>query len=220
MYTEEQLTCLFQRNCSALEIYLQLSDTFLNADDTTFDHSPPLNSGFFPDFESEIMDLAEMQMQPVPISPNSALRLELRSKCIFKDCNLKNVALEDCLIVNATITDSSLDRCVLYNSHINSSLVMESKLVKCLRSKCEVSPTPTFNSIPAEIRNLIFSNAIEWNGKTPNVVAAVRGDPVLYAEALGVLHRQSTFKLHAANRLSRSVMSPKAYQSVRKLEIG
>jgi hypothetical protein len=66
---------------------------------------------------------------------------------------------------------------------------------------------------------MIMSMAITWDGKTPALLAAVRGDPLLYREALSTLPKVATFQLHKANEINRKVMSKAAFRSIEKLEI-
>jgi hypothetical protein len=164
-----------------------------------------------------------------PAISNTMFHNKILQNSVFSYCVFKDVAIEHCMIVNSTLTDSVLKDCVLVSSdvldcylkdsRIKNSKVVESKFINSLRSKCEVRPTPSFHRIPPEVRITILSKAIKWDGKIPNVIAALRGDRVLYREAIGVLWETCTFTLHQANHLGRRAMSPAAFQSIRKLEI-
>jgi hypothetical protein len=174
--------------------------------------------------------LEGLDVQNVPVLSHSLFDGQpAHSNSIFKDCVLTDTELNCCLISKATITNTVLEGCILVNcdvldcvlkdSHLKSSKIVESEFINSLRSKCEVRPTPYFNRIPPEVRVMIMSNAIRWNGKTPALLAAVRGDPVLYREALSTLPKVATFQLHQANEVNRKVMSQLAFQSIEKLEI-
>ena len=164
-----------------------------------------------------------------PAISNTMFQNKILQNSVFSCCVFKDVAIEHCMIVNSILTDSVLKGCILVSSdvldcylkdsRIKNSKVVESKFVNSFRSKCEVRPAPSFHRIPPEVRLMILSKAIKWDGKIPNVVAALRGDRVLYREAIGVLRESCTFTLHHANHLSRRAMSPAAFRSIRKLEI-
>jgi hypothetical protein len=78
----------------------------------------------------------------------------------------------------------------------------------------------TFSFFPPELREQIFIRCLEWNGKTPALVVAARGDKQLYEEIIEIFYRtENTFVLHRANRWSFGNMSQRALLSVRKLKI-
>jgi hypothetical protein len=61
---------------------------------------------------------------------------------------------------------------------------------------------------------MIFSTVDE-----PALIAAVRGDQVLYGEAIGVLHNTCTFTLHKENELSSRYMSLAVLGSIKRLTV-
>lgn len=139
--------------------------------------------------------------------------------CVIMNTTLTNAQLEHCILVSCELQGCELMNSSIDNSSIKTSKIVDSKFTNCLRSKCDVTPTPPFNRIPPEIRVMIMSKVINWRGKIPVLIAALRGDPVLYREALGVLHRNYTFKLHLWNESTRKQMSRAAFQSIEKLEV-
>jgi hypothetical protein len=174
--------------------------------------------------------LQGLEVQNVPVHSNSLFgRKSPYSNFIFRDCVFTDAELNSCLIVSATITNTVLKGCILVNCDVldcvlkdcrlKSSKIVESEFISSLRSKCEVRPTPYLNRIPPEVRVMIMSMAITWDGKTPALLAAVRGDPLLYREALSTLPKVATFQLHKANEINRKVMSKAAFRSIEKLEI-
>jgi len=118
-----------------------------------------------------------------------------------KDASSLTVELRDCI----------LDDCKLANSSIyNSSF-------SCSRSKCTVSPLPYFNRIPPEIRDKTFSEAMEWNGKISVLIAALRGDPVLYHEALRILSKKGFFEFHSGNTQTRNMALPSSFKGMERV---
>lgn len=72
--------------------------------------------------------------------------------------------------------------------------------------------TGALRDYPPEIRELIFTAAIESSGETPALIVALRGDKELYYEALQILYRDCTFVVTAKNkdafmRLSKSAVA-------------
>jgi hypothetical protein len=132
----------------------------------------------------------------------------------LSNCRIMNSSLDHCLLLNC-----ELQGCRLTNSNIKDSKVVDSKFINSLRSKCDVTPTPPLNCIPPEIRFMIFSGMISWTGKAPASIAALRGDPVFYHKALGVLRRTCTFSLHIENHASRKTISQAAFKSIKKLKV-
>lgn len=83
--------------------------------------------------------------------------------------------------------------------------------------------TCTLLKLAPEVRIMIFELTVIWEGKTPNVIKALRGEAVLYEEVLAVLSRNCTFSLSYRNNWMEEKWSPymsvKAIQSVRKLDV-
>jgi hypothetical protein len=164
-----------------------------------------------------------------PIYSSSVLHGKALRDSIFVRCSLTDMRLINCFIMNTTLINSLLERCLLVNcelrgcslvaSSIKTSRIVNSTFTNSLRSKCHVTPTPPFNRIPLEIRAMVFSEVIEWKGKTPALIAALRGDPILYREALGVFRKTCTFTLHWDNEVTRKKMSQAAFQSIEKIRI-
>jgi hypothetical protein len=78
----------------------------------------------------------------------------------------------------------------------------------------------TFSFFPLELREKIFIRCLEWNGKTPALVVAARGDKQLYEEIIEIFYRtENMFVLHRGNHWWFGNMSQRALLSVRKLMI-
>jgi hypothetical protein len=78
---------------------------------------------------------------------------------------------------------------------------------------------PPLKRLPPETKEQIFGDVIEWHGKTPPVIAALRGDPTLYQEAFAALYKKGTFKIHLDNMESRASANPSTFKYIEKLEI-
>jgi hypothetical protein len=76
-----------------------------------------------------------------------------------------------------------------------------------------------FRKFPPEVREIIFDEAIEWDGKTPALIVALRGDPVLYFEALEVLSKSNVFIMSKKNEETRRSMPSSVYKNIQRLWI-
>jgi hypothetical protein len=76
-------------------------------------------------------------------------------------------------------------------------------------------------AFPPEIRDMIydFSNVLSWDGKTPALIVALRGDQGLYREVLELFYRSNTFTLHRANEWKTGDMSIAALKTIRALRV-
>ena len=109
-----------------------------------------------------------------------------------------------------------LERCILDDCKLANSSIYNSSF-SCSRSKCTVSPLPYFNRIPPEIRDKTFSEAMEWNGKISVLIAALRGDPVLYHEALRILSKKGGFEFHSGNTQTRNMALPSSFKGMERV---
>jgi hypothetical protein len=76
-------------------------------------------------------------------------------------------------------------------------------------------------AFPPEIRQMIFREAFPWNRKTPALLKALRGDKVLYNEALH-LFQLNSYNLSYKNGWSfgdSAAMKTKTIKTVRSLHI-
>jgi hypothetical protein len=58
--------------------------------------------------------------------------------------------------------------------------------------------------LPPELREKIFKPNLQfrvWSAKFPALIAALRGEPNLYSEALAILYKINQFKLNTCNEL-------------------
>jgi hypothetical protein len=79
-----------------------------------------------------------------------------------------------------------------------------------------------FRAFPPEIRQMIFRETLPWNGKTPALLKALRGDKVLYQEALHLFFQLNSYNLSCENGWSfgyGTAMKTKTIKTVRSLNV-
>jgi hypothetical protein len=162
---------------------------------------------------------------------SSKLNSVFRSESILDQYKLDHdVILVNCIVINSIINASTLNNCLaincriqdstIKNSQIEDSNVKDCRIIHTLVDRCTVSPAASnlLKQFPPEIREQIFGDAIEWHGKTPPLIAALRGDPTLYHEALAVLYKEHPFKIHKLNEESRWSAYLSTFRNIRSLE--
>lgn len=74
--------------------------------------------------------------------------------------------------------------------------------------------------LPPELREAIFEPLlVDWNGKTPNLIKALRLDRKLYTEALGLFYKHNIFTFHEGNGWSFGDMAKEAVLSLDRVRI-
>jgi hypothetical protein len=104
----------------------------------------------------------------------------------------------------------------------NSTLATEFPGLDTALAQFEITSSPKaclFRKFPPEIREIIFKEAIEWDGKMPNLIVALRGDPELYFEAHEVLCKSNVFIMSNRNEAGRKLMPSNVYKSIHRLRI-
>jgi hypothetical protein len=67
----------------------------------------------------------------------------------------------------------------------------------------ETKPSITLRRFPAEIRQAIFKLTVgDWEGKTPALIKALRGDREMYLEAMEVFYKINTYFSSSGNNWS------------------
>jgi hypothetical protein len=80
--------------------------------------------------------------------------------------------------------------------------------------------TSTLHRLPVELWEEIFKPlCADWNGKTPNLIKALRPDKKLYNEALRVFYKYNMFIFHRRNGWSFGDMTKEAVLSLEKVKI-
>ncbi len=112
-----------------------------------------------------------------------------------------------------------MHNCVLYDcTKLFYSKTYGAKILKCEFHNTDVMPTqPSFLKFPVEIRVMIFKLSLKFNGMTPPLLAALRGNEELYPEALAGFRKINAFKVSKINICKK--MSESAIQSIKKIEI-
>ncbi|KAH7418574.1 hypothetical protein BKA64DRAFT_203685 [Cadophora sp. MPI-SDFR-AT-0126] len=146
-------------------------------------------------------------------------------RCYMQDGTMIQCGVENSNIVgvegHCAVQESQFNVCDLQNAKCaNSELHQCSGLSQTAMSACQVTFSPlALRRFPPELRSLIFENIIEWTGKTPDLIKALRGDEELYCESLDVLCKVSTFGISCRNIQNVASMPAHAMENVRRLEI-
>ncbi|KAH7364111.1 hypothetical protein BKA65DRAFT_129843 [Rhexocercosporidium sp. MPI-PUGE-AT-0058] len=75
-------------------------------------------------------------------------------------------------------------------------------------------------TIPPELRLMILKPlCTTWDGQIPNAIKALRGDWLLYHEALEEFYRSNVYVFHKGNRWSFGDMTKEAVKSIRRARI-
>jgi hypothetical protein len=123
-------------------------------------------------------------------------------------------------VTNSTCETSSLQNCDIDRSKLVDTQIHECNPTQTSMKKCTVTSSPlALRKFAPEIRRLIFAEAIDWTGKTPELIIALRGDPKLYQEAMDVLCRQCVFTLSPRNREGRMQMPLSVIKTIQNLSI-
>ena len=78
----------------------------------------------------------------------------------------------------------------------------------------------TLYKLPPELWGGIFTPLyLDWNGKTPNLIKALRPEKKIYVEALEIFYKHNVFKLHSGNGWSFGDMTKGAVLSVARVRI-
>ena len=76
------------------------------------------------------------------------------------------------------------------------------------------------HNLPSELRIKIFALlCVNWEGRVPNVIKALRGDLVLYHEALEELYRSNVYVFSKKNGWSSGDMTKEAVKSITRARI-
>ena len=80
--------------------------------------------------------------------------------------------------------------------------------------------TCTFRKLPPEIREKCFLPVLEWHGKSPALLVALRGDKELYEEALEIFYKKpNVYHLSEVNGWDFVGMSERALASIKDVKI-
>jgi uncharacterized protein YjbI with pentapeptide repeats len=121
-------------------------------------------------------------------------------------------------VVQSTISTSELSNCDVQQASATKSVFNESNVAASSTIGCSFTSSPlALRKFAPEIRDIIFRHVIEWNGKMPALIIALRGDHKLYHEALEILYSTCTFIRSERNNITITQMSQPAVESIRKL---
>ena len=125
--------------------------------------------------------------------------VRFRNNCLFRRINISDSLCNNSQFMNSAIRGTILNHCILFDCTWDEKTTLK---------HCQTITAPlAFRRFPAEIRALIFEEAVEWDGKMPNLVVALRGDPQLYREALGRFSKKNEFIYAGPNAI---IAAPRA----------
>ncbi|TAQ88008.1 hypothetical protein B7494_g3685 [Chlorociboria aeruginascens] len=122
-----------------------------------------------------------------------------RSKTIKYEI-ICNHELSNCTIKYAGLWNCHMINCRIENCRISLCILQDCETTDCSRDPLTTSTFSPFRKLAAEIRDIIFPEVLEWTGKTPNFLKAVRGDRVLYQQALHHFYKLNAFVLSGRNQ--------------------
>jgi hypothetical protein len=104
--------------------------------------------------------------------------------------------------------------------HISSFVLrLRTQKNKSITSKGSKTACP-LHKLPPELREEIFKPLlVNWNGKTPSLIKALRPDKTLYSEALEIFYKHSRFIFHRENDWSFGDMTKEAVPSIGRVKI-
>jgi hypothetical protein len=77
-----------------------------------------------------------------------------------------------------------------------------------------------FSELPIELYEGIFTPlCVDWEGKTPNIIKALRPEKRLYNEALKIFFRHNTYVFHRENNWSFGDMTKDAVATIERVRI-
>jgi len=85
---------------------------------------------------------------------------------------------------------------------------------------CRAPTTNALRKLPREIRQEIFTYALEWDGKVPSLLKALRIDEMVHADAMAVLSRQCRFEVTERNKRACLVEMPvRVWERIENLSV-
>ncbi|KUJ16858.1 uncharacterized protein LY89DRAFT_684885 [Mollisia scopiformis] len=113
--------------------------------------------------------------------------------------------IESSLAIYSSLYACELSNCGIYKSKFGNCKVIEGIQESTLEYTLE------FRQLPPEIRKMVFSYAIKMDGLSTGLIAALRPDPLLYAEVLETFYKEHIFVLSDENQA--------AFQSMSKIKL-
>jgi uncharacterized protein YjbI with pentapeptide repeats len=155
---------------------------------------------------------------------------------VMENCTIRNIRILKTDIRNCTlyhveihtsdITDSKLYNCEVFHSSVKTSELFDTGLHDCdfeksKMSGCNITNSPLpLRKFPYEIRNMIFQLCLDSeDGKTPDLLAALRTDKILYPQAISLFHKSNFFVLNNSTMSSCGRLTRKAISHISKLSI-
>ncbi|TVY16833.1 hypothetical protein LARI1_G006509 [Lachnellula arida] len=126
---------------------------------------------------------------------------------------IQSCVIESSLAIYSLGFDSTLSSCGVYESKLHNCEVIGGIKNSVIESK----NTLNFRRFPGEIRKMIFLNAIEIDGLTTGLIAALRPDSLLYSEVLETFYQEYIFVLSDENQEVFKSVSKTSLQRLTKI---
>jgi hypothetical protein len=141
---------------------------------------------------------------------------EIFNSTINGGLQIQHSKIENTLAVDSLIIGSALKQC-----GVNSSELHDCQATKCFltESVLEVKNVLTLRKFQAEVREMIYTYFMRKNEQDDNLVAALRTDPLLHSEVLGIYFKEHVFQLSAENHDVFSSTAPQIIQRMCKLHL-
>lgn len=139
-------------------------------------------------------------------------------------CSLTNVEFHTSRIQKSKLHNCRVYDCEMIDCEVTSTTIYGGNTLKCQFDKTTFRHSPpSLSKLPIEIRKLIFKPCLEWSGKTPEPLAALRGDKQLYGEALAIFNEINTFHIDGDTHLdigdSFQALSESVRRNLKHLEL-
>ena len=154
-----------------------------------------------------------------------SLKADKEDSPVLDGAKIERAMVKNIIITNSVILESKIFSCQVFNSLIRASQLKECIVQGGDLADCDLIDTAylfkrkhtSLDRLPPEIRNILFKYVLVWDGKTPALLKALRGDPKLYGEAMEVFNNINTFILHTKSKEDLVGMLPKVIASVKRI---
>jgi hypothetical protein len=132
---------------------------------------------------------------PTPHNPRTTIFSVFRASSTLTNLALSHCTFNDVLLKSCTIRAGILHHYILFDCDIGNSVFKHCQFVKAPLALRRFAP---------EIRAIIFEHVIKDDctfGKIPALVKSLRGDQVLYKEAVHALYKKGFVPLSFIDRM-------------------
>jgi hypothetical protein len=161
-------------------------------------------------------------LNQVTVSDSKLTSITIQKSKVI-NCTITRVTIHNSSISYSVLTNCRLYDCIIHSSKLyNCKLYGSQRVLRCKFDDCEFfAGPPTLSKLPVEIREMIFKLCLKdsWEGKAPNLLAALRGHKVLYFQALDVFQKTNMFVLNGDNVKLFKAMPETALSNIKKVDV-